>query len=210
MTEVNYKSFVGPEDKYDYLGPFNFLVDQGLKSHHTFLDIGCGSVRMGKYLIPFLNRKKYYGLEPEKKWLAEGLQNEISKDILELKQPTFSHVSDFSLTEFDTGFNFVFARSVFIHCGVEQLKQCLSNLSPRMGPKTKFYISITVSDETVEYPYIFKKRYKYSSHQCVKYKEEDFMFILRQYNLIGVHIPPRFKSSDHNPESKFFLVTKSS
>jgi cyclopropane fatty-acyl-phospholipid synthase-like methyltransferase len=219
MKEVNYKSFVGPEESYDAHGKtvFDLLIEEGLEPSHNLLDIGCGSVRLGKHLIPFLDCKKYHGLEPDKKWLTKGLENEVPKDILDLKKPTFSHVSDFSLTDFDefsrwpraqTNFDFAVACQVFIHCGVEQLKQCLANVSPRMNPNARFYISVYISEETVEYPYVFKKRYRHSSHKRTKYKKEDFTFILRQHGLVGAIVPPRFKSEGFDPELKFFLITR--
>ena len=30
---------------------FHYLVSKGLKSNHKFVDIGCGALRLGQYLI---------------------------------------------------------------------------------------------------------------------------------------------------------------
>ena len=55
----NYKTFVGNPDHYDLIGvtQFALLAYYGLKTTDKVLDIGCGSLRLGRYLIPFLKEK---------------------------------------------------------------------------------------------------------------------------------------------------------
>ena len=55
--DSHYKAYVGPPKKYDLMGAmqFNLLTSFGLRDYHKLLDIGCGSLRSGKMLIPFFS-----------------------------------------------------------------------------------------------------------------------------------------------------------
>ena len=82
-----YKPYVGPDDKYDLIASmqFNLLTFMGLRDYHKLLDIGCGSLRVGRLLIPYLLKGNYFGLEPEKWLVNEALANELGRDILGTK-----------------------------------------------------------------------------------------------------------------------------
>lgn len=69
---------------------FNLLTSVGLRQHHRVLDIGCGSLRVGRLLIPYLNQGNYFGVEPNEWLVSDGILNEIGQDQIEIKQPTFS------------------------------------------------------------------------------------------------------------------------
>ena len=42
---------------------FQYLVEHGLKPHHRFLDLGCGNLRLGSWLIAYLNPSCYVGVD---------------------------------------------------------------------------------------------------------------------------------------------------
>ena len=46
----NYRTYVGPPERHDYMGSnqFRLLTALGLRSKHKLLDFGCGSLRAGK------------------------------------------------------------------------------------------------------------------------------------------------------------------
>jgi hypothetical protein len=68
---------------------FNLLTTLGLRQHHSLLDVGCGSLRIGRLLIPYLNRGKYFGVEPNEWLVQEGIKRELGDALLEIKRPTF-------------------------------------------------------------------------------------------------------------------------
>src|SRR5437763_10973182 len=61
--DPQYRAYVGPPEDYDLVAAmaFNLLTTLGLRQHHSLLDIGCGSLRIGRILIPYLNRGKNLG-----------------------------------------------------------------------------------------------------------------------------------------------------
>ena len=127
---LNYRSFVGYEDKFDIIGAmqFNLLTSIGLREHHKLLDIGCGSLRAGRLFIPYLNSGNYFGIEPEKWLVAEGIRNELGLDILKIKNPKFIYEYDFPIFQFGEVFDFMLAHSIFTHAHKGQISQCFKNV----------------------------------------------------------------------------------
>jgi len=118
----NYRQAVGPEDMYDLISAHQFcvLVNEGLREWHKMLDIGCGSLRGGRLFIPYLQPGNYYGIEPNKDLVRDGIALEIGNDMYRVKSPTFyySDKFDFSThkwcnTSSTIMFDFILAQSIF-------------------------------------------------------------------------------------------------
>lgn len=125
----HYRAFVGPVDRYDLIAALQFnlmTMFLGLRDSHTLLDIGCGSLRSGRLFIPFLNKGNYYGIEPERWIVEEGIKNEVGQSLIEIKTPSFRYESDFSFEQFGQKFDFVMAQSVFSHCPKTSITDCLT------------------------------------------------------------------------------------
>ena len=125
--DLHYKAFVGPPKKYDLVGAmqFNLLTAFGLRDYHTLLDIGCGSLRSGKILIPYLRKGNYFGVEPNKWLIEDGIKYELGEEIIALKSPSFSYSSAFEFQTFQTQFDFLIAQSIFSHASSNQIENCL-------------------------------------------------------------------------------------
>lgn len=130
-----YRSSVGMAGGYDLMGGMQFalLVGLGLREHHTLCDVGCGSLRAGRLLIPYLERGHYFGVEPSKWKIEEGIGNEVGRDLVETRAPTFGYFDDLAIESFDTPFDFVLAQSVFSHTyrdltssGLEHVRNALA------------------------------------------------------------------------------------
>lgn len=128
--DLHYRSFIGPPEKYDLVSAmqFNLLTKYGLREHHKLLDIGCGSLRGGRLFIIYLLENNYYGVEPEKWLIKEGVKHELGRGIIRMKSPRFIYDSNFSFNYFKTNFDFAIAQSIFTHASVGQINMCLNNL----------------------------------------------------------------------------------
>src|SRR5215203_5715025 len=115
--DKHYRAWVGPPEEYDLIGALqvSLLLAAGLEETHHLCDVGCGSLRAGRMLIPYLRSGHYFGIEPERWLVEEGVERELGQGIMEVKYPSFRFVSDFSLEGFGTVFDFVIAQSVFSH-----------------------------------------------------------------------------------------------
>src|SRR5690606_32860476 len=63
-----------------------FLLAQGLKKEHRFMDIGCGTLRGGIPVIDYLHPGNYYGIEVREQTLLEA-RKELKEAGLEHKHP---------------------------------------------------------------------------------------------------------------------------
>ena len=132
----HYRAYVGPPEKYDLVGAmqFNLLTHLGLREFHYLLDIGCGSLRAGRLFIPYLLPGHYYGIEPQAWLIEEGIRNELGREMLQIKQPNFSHDSNFNFAQFNQKFDFVVAQSIFSHAAQSQIEKCLSQVRKCIQP----------------------------------------------------------------------------
>ena len=130
--DPHYRAYVGPPEDYDLIAAmtFNLLTTLGLRQHHSLLDVGCGSLRIGRLLIPYLNRGKYFGVEPNN-WLVEaGIEQELGKDVVQIKRPTFFFsASPETVAQAKVSFDFALAQSIFSHCGLDLIRGWLSAVS---------------------------------------------------------------------------------
>src|SRR5258705_9481939 len=87
----HYMAFVGPPTQYDFMGAtqFRLLCTLGLRSHHSVLDFGCGSLRAGRLLISYLDKGKYFGIEPNMWLIEKAIENQIGRDLIRIKNPQF-------------------------------------------------------------------------------------------------------------------------
>jgi SAM-dependent methyltransferase len=125
-----YMAYVGPAAQYDFMGAtqFRLLTTLGLRASHDVLDIGCGSLRTGRFLICYLDKGHYYGIEPNE-WLIEDAVNEqIGNDLIRIKEPHFDHNADFRTDVFSRQFDFIIAQSIFSHTGSDLIETALSNI----------------------------------------------------------------------------------
>jgi SAM-dependent methyltransferase len=130
--DAHYRAYVGPPEDYDLIAAmtFNLLTTLGLRQNHSLLDVGCGSLRIGRLLIPYLNRGKYFGVEPNEWLVEEGIKRELGEALLEIKRPTFFFSgSPEAITQAKVLFHFAVAQSIFSHCGLDLIKEWLSAIS---------------------------------------------------------------------------------
>jgi SAM-dependent methyltransferase len=134
--DSHYRAYVGPPKDYDLITALTvgLLFAAGLREIHKLLDVGCGSLRAGRLLIPYLRPGNYFGIEPNR-WLVEaGIKQELGRDLVELKQPSFSYVSDFSAESFGVPFDYVVAQSIFSHTYPDLAAVGLSGVARSLAP----------------------------------------------------------------------------
>ena len=131
---------IGPADFYDVLTAiqFNLLTALGLREKHFLVDIGCGSLRAGRLLIPYLASGHYFGIEPLPWLIQEGVDNEIGEAMIRIKRPQFSNDENFSLGVFGQQFDFMIAQSIFSHTSQAQIRRCVSEARKVLAPNGVF------------------------------------------------------------------------
>ena len=162
----HYRAYVGPPQDYDFVAAmtFNLATTIGLRQHHRLLDIGCGSLRLGRLYIPYLNVGNYVGIEPNALLVEEGVRNEIGKSQVRLKKPTFVTGDSPQMIPSCGPFDFVVAQSIFSHCAIPLIQEWLGGIAPLLAPSGVFlatYISADKDSEVTGWVY----------PGCVEYRE---------------------------------------
>lgn len=142
----HYRAWVGPPGNYDLLGALQFtlMIELGLREWHSLLDIGCGSLRAGRLLIPYLRAGGYHGLEPEKWVVDQGIRFELGRDVRRVKRPVFRQNADFRLTPFGRSFDYILAQSIFTHAAGWQIRRCVAEAAQTLAPGGLFVATYLV------------------------------------------------------------------
>ncbi len=186
-TAANYKSYVGPEGLYDVIGAAQFalLYAFGLRSSHRVLDFGCGSLRAGKLLIPYLDAGNYCGIEPNA-WLIEAcVREELGEELLHKKQPRFAHNDDFCCTVFGQSFDRIVAQSIFTHTGSDLYSRCLGSMKQALAPKGLVLATFFVDSQGDSAQGWFYTREK----PCIYFTHEAVTTIAAQQGLCAAALP---------------------
>ena len=132
----HYLAYVGPPGQYDYMGAtqFRLLTTLGLRESHRVLDLGCGSLRAGRLLIPYLLPDCYHGIEPNMWLVDEAIEHQLGRDILRVKRPRFDANTEFRADVFGVEFDFIVAQSIFSHATPELTVTALQNMRKALAP----------------------------------------------------------------------------
>lgn len=130
--DPHYRAFIGDPANYDLIAAttFNLLTTLGLRDHHRVLDVGCGSLRNGRLLIPYLACSGYVGIEPNEWLVREGMVKETGEDIIRLKEARFSYRTDCQELQADERFDVVLMQSILSHCGEDLVRHWLAEITP--------------------------------------------------------------------------------
>jgi len=121
---------------------FILLLMAGLRPQSKVLDIGCGVLRAGYWLIHFLDPHCYYGIEPHGERLETGRSQIVERDVERTKHPHFDTNANFDSGIFGTKFDFFLAYSIWTHASKPQIEMMLDNFLRDSNPDAVFLTSI--------------------------------------------------------------------
>lgn len=136
--------------KWDTVGPlqFEFLKGEGLKPSSTLLDIGCGTLRGGRFFIPYLDTGNYTGTDMSEEGL-KAAHKLIRRDGLSGRCPNLIHVPDGNFRfEGIRHHDFLLAQSVFTHLHEPMIDECFANVRKVMGPGSRFCFTFNEATQT--------------------------------------------------------------
>ncbi|WP_146129539.1 tetratricopeptide repeat protein [Alteromonas alba] len=148
----HYRAYIGPPLQYDFMGAtqFRLLCTLGLRAHHRVLDLGCGSLRAGRFLINYLEPENYHGIEPNKWLIEDGIKEQVGDSLIAIKKPKFDYNSEFNTGVFGAKFDFIIAQSIFSHTGNDLIPNALSNIYESLNDNGAALLTFIKGDKDFE------------------------------------------------------------
>src|SRR5947209_5767916 len=140
---AQYRFYGIPAENFELSGceQFMYLLRAGLNPDSRVLDIGCGVLRAGYWLIHFLNPGRYCGIEPHQERLALGMYKILEPEILQCKCPRFDGNANFDTSVFNERFDFFLAYSIWTHAPKKQIQVMLDNFVRDTRPGAAFLLT---------------------------------------------------------------------
>lgn len=178
IGDLHHRAYIGPPGEYDLVSAmtFNLLTTCGLRQNHRLLDIGCGSLRLGRLFIPYLNKGNYAGLEPNKWLVDDGLRYELGSSLVELRQPRFIYDTGLESVSPDTHFDYVVAQSILSHTAPDLLERWVSDVSLHLDSGGVFFATVLEGEALCN-----DKGWIYP--ECVEYSLQTVSGIANKYGL---------------------------
>lgn len=137
----NRRAYVGPPAQYDFMGAtqFNLLTGLGLREEHHVVDLGCGSLRAGRYLLQYLLPGRYTGIDPNSWLWQEAIATEIGTDLIALKAPRLLDEADFRMSGVaDASADYIVAQSIYSHTGADLFTLSVQAAARCLSPAGQF------------------------------------------------------------------------
>jgi SAM-dependent methyltransferase len=133
----------GPPEQFELLGRMQFamMTREGIYPWSKVLDIGCGCLRGGFWMIHFLDPGCYFGIEPNSAMVAAGLEEIVGSETVAHKRPTIDSNDRFDASVFGVRFDAFLARSIWTHASKPQIRVMLDHFVNLTGENAFFLAS---------------------------------------------------------------------
>lgn len=128
------RSAIGDPKDWDRHGELQaeFLKRMGLRQHHTLLEIGCGTGRLARKMVPYLDPKGYWGVD------ISQSATQAADEMLRAEGCQYFRVGQsWPIGRFD----YLWAFSVTIHLPQDELLVMMRSAAARMVIGSKFLFS---------------------------------------------------------------------
>ena len=125
----------------------DLLVQDGLRPSDRALDYGCGSLRIGRHLIDYLDPDRYTGLDLTERFYTEGLAG-MDPALLEKKRPQLAVITPDELARHAASPpDVLISIGVLIHVPRAELGEYLDRVCALVGESTRAYITFFEAPE---------------------------------------------------------------
>jgi len=139
LDEAPWRTAVG--GLWDEIGrlQYELLLGHGLRPRHRLLDVGCGCLRGGVHFVRHLEDGHYYGIDSDSDLLDKGREIELPRAGLGTRRVHLACRDDFDASDFEVGFDFALAQSLFTHLPGESIALCLARVGAVLADGGRFF-----------------------------------------------------------------------
>jgi len=125
----------------------DIMTTHGLQPGHTFVDYGCGSLRLGKAVLEYLEPYNFFGLDVTAKFLELGRQF-IGADLAAAKQPNLLVILPTALRQVaQVQPDYIGSWHVCSKVPTRQLTRYFASIIGLMGDQSQAFIQFPCSTE---------------------------------------------------------------
>jgi len=122
------------------------LFAEGAVPSSRVLEVGCGCLSAGSFLIERLDPERYVGIEPNT-WLVDlALQRKSFRETASQKKPRFFDNLDFDASAAGCEFDYVLSHSILSHAAHWQLPLFLKNVGACLAPEGRIFASLVLAE----------------------------------------------------------------
>ena len=129
------------------------LIRHGLNPWDKLLDIGCGALCGGYWMMNFLHPGCYFGVEPNTFIFNAGVEHLVEPGLFEEKKPKFLHNDQYDFSGFGETFDYFHAQSIWTHAPKKDIEKMLDGFGQFANPGARFLTSF-------KSPHLFRPDYK--------------------------------------------------
>ncbi|MEW6365165.1 MAG: class I SAM-dependent methyltransferase [Acidobacteriota bacterium] len=122
------------------------LKREGCTPRSRVLEVGCGCLNAGRWIMHYLDAGNYVGIEPGEWLIKAALEIPKIRRLVKNKRPVFLSCHDFDATTIGVLFDLIYSHSVLSHCAGHQLPQFLVNAEKALSPEGRILASIRLSE----------------------------------------------------------------
>lgn len=124
------------------------LLAEGLRPQHRLLDIGCGPLRTGCRVVPYLDPGHYWGTDLSGALMRKGHAEELTEaDRARLPLSQLVEDGDFDFPGLPDDFDYILCFAVFTHLPMNHLRRALLRVSARFPRFEKFLFTVFLAPD---------------------------------------------------------------
>jgi ABC-type polysaccharide/polyol phosphate transport system ATPase subunit/SAM-dependent methyltransferase len=118
---------------------FQFLREEGLQPADAVLDMGCGSLSLGRHLLKYLDAGCYWGFDVNEALILAGTTMELPRLHVLSDRGDYLFNQEFDLSSAPQAFRYVISEGFFSRLTLNRIARCIAAVTRRLGPDGRFY-----------------------------------------------------------------------
>ena len=118
---------------------FELLRREGLQSNDPVLDVGCGGLSTGRFLLPFLDAVRYWGFDTNHALILAGVTLELPRLGVQVERGRYLFNQEFDLSNAPSDLRFAISEGFFSRLPLNRIARCIAAVTRHLASDGRFY-----------------------------------------------------------------------